>query len=345
MVIRHPLRLTVPPTTADTGPQAARRPPSSGRLPPEWVRAIEEGLGAGAAVPDAVPHPVLHSGVPLWRVKVRRPAPNGALTLLLHVTTVGSPDYTVALHAARHRAPIVPRLCHVHRSADKRVILLFEDPGDHELPADWLRHIRLRDSVAAWLGHVAGQQVRDLRANSWRNGVLVRQRIERWHRTILEALAQNAPWLCEPALAAVGFLTRQHAALVRRLAPHSLWFVHGDLRPQHLRVTPSGHLVAFHWHRAGYGPLALDVWDLVWHLPDDEAWEGVMHVASLLPANVRRSFTRPLIQLTGAIKALERLAYAGHLWITGVGGARIESTREGERAARRLVTWTEQRPA
>ncbi|MDQ7028359.1 MAG: hypothetical protein Q9O62_00575 [Ardenticatenia bacterium] len=343
MNIRHPLRLMLPATTTSPSGKAAHPPPAIERLPSEWIEAIEHLLGEGAVMPSVRPHPVLHHGIPLWRVPVRWPVPNGTLTLLLHATTDGSPDYVIARHATRHRVPIMPRLYHVHRCTGTQVILLLEDPGDHELPADWLHHTRLRDAVATWLGHAAGQHVRALRANSWRNGVIVRQRVERWGHTICQAVRQGAPWLCELTLEAVRFLSRQHAALVRRLAPHSLWLVHGDLRPEHMRLTPSG-VVAFHWHRAGYGPLPLDVWDLVWHLPDREAWEGMVLFSSLLSPDLRRSFTRPLIQLTGAIKALERLARAARLWTTGVGAIRGEATHEGERAAHRLVAWAEQRP-
>lgn len=312
-------------------------------FPADALPLVEKVAGSLSVLLDV--RPIFPPSLLLWRVIFSQPLPSGQTSLLVQATSPLAPDTTVALHVARQNVSLAPRPYVVEKRGDC-VLLVLEDPGDETLPTDWMFHASVRERVVDWVWYLGHQRIPRLAANSWANNVLVQQRLESWCRRIWQAFESRPDWLLPEAVEQARSWCRQHAALVRRLAPHSLWLVHGDLKPDHIRIAPGGRLVAFNWRRAGYGHPAFDLWDLVWHLEDDRAWETLTRIVSLFPADMRRSFARPLIHLTGVLKAFERLADAASDWIQSP--REYEASRaalEGAQAACRLVAWSEAPPA
>lgn len=324
--------------TAQVHPISAELPVG---FPADALSLVEKVVGSSVFLNI---QPVLSSKLSLWRVTFSQPLPNGQTGLLVQLTSPLAPDTTVALHVARQNVSLAPRPYVVEKKNDS-VLLILEDPGDKKLPTDWMFHASVRERVVDWVWYLGHQRIPHLAANSWANSVLVQQRLESWCRRILQAFESRPDWLFPEAVEQARSLCRQHAALVRRLAPHSLWLVHGDLKPDHIRIASGGRLLAFNWHRAGYGHPAFDLWDLVWHLEDDRAWEALARIVALFPVDMRQCFTRPLVHLTGVLKAFERLADAASDWIQPLHEKEAcHVALEGARAARRLVAWSEAPP-
>jgi hypothetical protein len=148
-------------------------------------------------------------------------------------------------------------------------------------------------------------------------GYAVRRFEHAWH-AIAKRLAQRPGWVSPVELAMLRATYGRRNVLSQRLRPGCRRLCHGDLTPDHLRamVGEGDQIIvrAVDWGRAGSGPLAFDVLDLIWHLPDPKFDFALERLRLALPADIRAELTPPIIRLVGEIKAFMAVSDLAEQW-------------------------------
>ncbi|HBY94543.1 MAG: hypothetical protein M5U01_42235 [Ardenticatenaceae bacterium] len=329
-------------STVLPGPEAASLP--------TVARIVARAVGQPLTPCAFVPLPGGRTGLGLWRVRLEAPWVAGVLSLVAKVVLVDDRESHL-LRWLMSRGRLAPRLYQELPLSARLKVLLLEDVGDCGLPVDWPKQPRVADAVVEWLSRIARLAVPDPLTTTWtdwyRRTTLVREFETAW--ATIRALQAATPGFIEAdefRLLATLFAGR--AIIAQRLQPVCRRFIHGDLEPDHLRAV--GEIAiqvrAVDWGLGACGPLAFDLYDLVWGLPDSHFGQSLENLVCLMPSDVRPELTAPVLRLAGGVKAFLHAgrAAAEYLQAPAASGSAATSLGSLRTAVGRLHRWADHFP-
>lgn len=315
------------------------------------ARIVARVVGQLLAPSAFEPLPGGRTGLGLWRVRLEQFLPTGASSLVAKVVPDGDRESHL-LRWLMERGHLAPHLYHEIPLNGQYQLLLLEDVGDCGLLVDWPKQPRLADAVVEWLSQMARLAIPDPVPAAWacwrRRDVVIAQ-FERAWAAIRELQAVRPGLMSEGEFDLLAAVFARRAIIAQRLQPMCRRLIHGDLEPGHLRGISEVaiRVRAVDWGQGGCGPLAFDLYDLVWALPDPDFEQALENLICLMPSDVRPELTPPVLRLAGGAKAFLHAgrAAAEHLQAFASGASASVSRSQIRVAVSRLQWWYGHVPA
>lgn len=321
--------------------------PSLGSVARLVGRAFRQTLA-----PEAfAPLPGGRTRLGLWRVRLHAPLSSGESSVVAKVVPADDREPDL-LRWLMVRGRLAPRLYQEVPLNSQLQLLLLEDVGDCGLPVEWPTQPRLADAVVEWLSRIARLAIPDPVPHgwvNWRRREMLNEQFEISWRAIQAMQAETRGVINADEFELLSALFARRAIIAQRLQPVSRRLIHGDLDPGHLRAV--GEITiqvrAVDWGLGGCGPLAFDLYDLLWALPHPRFEQSLEDLVCLMPSDVRPELTPPVLRLAGVAKAFLYAGQAAEEYLQGATPGSSEATNLARlrTALSRLQFWTTHFPA
>lgn len=311
------MSLTAPPIVEPAASEAAVRSPSREQEPSSLAalaRLVGRAVGQRLS-PDAfAPLAVNRAGFGTWRIYLEQSWKGNTTSLVVKIVS-NEDSEPFLLRWLTERGRLAPRIYWDLPLHTRSRILVLEDAGSRELPATWPHQPRLADAVVEWISRIARIAVPDPVPSRWTNWSRTETLVSRFETAwvSLQAAELTQPgWLEREDIELLQAVFTRRAIIAQRLRPICRRLIHGNLTPKHVRVAGSDtlHVWTTDWGEGGCGPLAFDLYDLIWDTPDPEFDQVLADLVCLMPSDVRPELTQPVLRLAGVAGAFLRTARA-----------------------------------